>query len=231
MIAFGVSPAFILHLWVLQGTGRGFGWLFALAYAVCMALRLARFNARIDAEDQPHKSAGFLTGVPAPAGRGADAAAGPALAGERPAMDLAARLSAGRALGGALSAFLLISSVATFSLGSLRLRRSVRLEAIAVIALVGGALFTAPWETLSVDRPRSTSLMIPFSMMSYARVKRQRASTRRPRRLPVPDAVPAGRRRTPRKAATIAAQCAFRVNSRIAASATSRPKKKTIESR
>ena len=35
-----------------------------------MALRLARFNARIDAEDQPHKSAGFLTGVPAPAGAG-----------------------------------------------------------------------------------------------------------------------------------------------------------------
>ena len=42
--------------------------MFALAYAVCMALRLARFNARIDVEDQPHKSAGFLTGVPAPAG-------------------------------------------------------------------------------------------------------------------------------------------------------------------
>ncbi len=61
VIAFGVSPAIVLHLWVLQEQ-RGIGWVFALAYAVCMALRLARFNARIDVEDQPHKSAGFLTG-------------------------------------------------------------------------------------------------------------------------------------------------------------------------
>src|SRR3954471_15751050 len=67
VIAFGVSPALILYLWSLQYWPR-IGWLFALAYAVCMALRLARFNARIDVEDQPHKSAGFLTGVPAPAG-------------------------------------------------------------------------------------------------------------------------------------------------------------------
>ena len=33
-------------------------------------LRLARFNARIDVDEQPHKSAGFNTGVPAPAGAG-----------------------------------------------------------------------------------------------------------------------------------------------------------------
>ena len=69
VIAFGVSPAIILHLWALQAWPR-LGWIFALAYAACMALRLARFNARIDVEDQPHKSAGFLTGVPAPAGAG-----------------------------------------------------------------------------------------------------------------------------------------------------------------
>jgi CDP-diacylglycerol--serine O-phosphatidyltransferase len=37
---------------------------------VCCALRLARFNARIDADEQPHKSAGFNTGVPAPVGAG-----------------------------------------------------------------------------------------------------------------------------------------------------------------
>ena len=37
---------------------------------MCCALRLARFNARIDVTDQPHKSAGFNTGVPAPAGAG-----------------------------------------------------------------------------------------------------------------------------------------------------------------
>ena len=68
-IAFGTAPALILFLWSLQTAPR-FGWIAALSLAVCCALRLARFNARMDAADQPHKSAGFNTGVPAPAGAG-----------------------------------------------------------------------------------------------------------------------------------------------------------------
>src|SRR4051794_18954783 len=68
-IAFGTAPALILFLWSLQTAPR-FGWIAALALAVCCALRLARFNARLDAAEQPHKSANFNTGVPAPAGAG-----------------------------------------------------------------------------------------------------------------------------------------------------------------
>jgi CDP-diacylglycerol--serine O-phosphatidyltransferase len=172
-VAFGVSPAIIMHLWALQYWPR-FGWLFALAYAVCMALRLARFNAQIDAKDQPHKSAGFLTGVPAPVGAGLML------------LPLYLWLASGRtwtfvhdwrvvAPWAALVAFLAISNLATFSWTSFRLRRNVRLEAIVVIALVGGALFTAPWETLTVAAVLY-ALTIPFSVLSYAKVKRQRAA-------------------------------------------------------
>ena len=57
-IAFGTAPALILFLWSLQTAPR-FGWIAALALAVCCALRLARFNARLDAAEQPHKSAGL----------------------------------------------------------------------------------------------------------------------------------------------------------------------------
>ena len=179
VIAFGVSPAIILHLWSLQYWPR-IGWIFALAYAVCMALRLARFNARIDVEDQPHKSAGFLTGVPAPAGA--------ALL----LLPLYLWLASGRewtwlqdhrlvAPWAALIAFLAISSLATFSWTSLRLRRRIRLEAIVIIALVGGALFSAPFETLSVLALVYLAL-IPFGIMSYAKVRKQRAEggSRRP---------------------------------------------------
>jgi CDP-diacylglycerol--serine O-phosphatidyltransferase len=177
VIAFGVSPAVILYLWSLEGLPR-FGWLFALAYAVCMALRLARFNARIDIEDQPHKSAGFLTGVPAPAG--AALLLLPILlwlASDRQWNGLQDyRLLAPWA---AAVAFLVISSLATFSWTSFRLRRRLRLEAIVFIAIVGGALLTAPWETLS-----ALALLylasIPFSILSYARVKKQRAAGSRP---------------------------------------------------
>ena len=173
VIAFGVSPAIVLHLWSLKEWPR-IGWIFALTYAACMALRLARFNARIDAEDQPHKSAGFLTGVPAPAG-----------AGLLLVPIYVWLISDGQwawvrdyhfvAAWAALIAFLVISSVATFSWGSLRLRRNVRLEAIVVIAVIGGALLSAPWETLVVAALLYLAL-IPFSMASYARVRRRRAS-------------------------------------------------------
>jgi CDP-diacylglycerol--serine O-phosphatidyltransferase len=200
VIAFGVSPAIVLHLWSLQHWPR-YGWIFALAYAVCMALRLARFNARIDVEDQPHKSAGFLTGVPAPAGAGLLL------------LPIYLWLASNRewdwlqnhyvvAFWAAGVAFLAVSSIATFSWGSLRLRRNVRFEAIVVIALVGGALFSAPWETLSVAALAYIA-MIPFSMMSYAKVRRQRAVVASPRPdedelpSPVPAARPARRRRSP----------------------------------
>ncbi len=50
VIAFGVSPAIIIYLWSLQEVPPI--WLIvALTHAVCCALRLARFNANIDAEN------------------------------------------------------------------------------------------------------------------------------------------------------------------------------------
>lgn len=173
-IAFGVSPAIIIYLWSLQHLPQ-FGWVFALALAVCCALRLARFNANIDVKDQPHKSAGFLTGVPAPA------AAGLAL------LPLYLSLWTGLAVFRetyvvapwiAFVAFLMISSLATFSWSSLRLRRHVRLEALAIVGLLGAALLSAPWATLSVISVLYL-LAIPFGIRSYARVRRQRAAAQR----------------------------------------------------
>ena len=185
VIAFGVSPAIIIHLWSLQFWPR-FGWMFALAYAVCAALRLARFNANIDVEDQPHKSAGFLTGVPAPAGAGLMLL--PVylwMASDRQwswLQDIALV-----APWSALCAFLMVSNLATFSWTSLRLRRGVRLWVILLVALVGGALVSAPWHTLSVVATLYV-LVIPFSVLSYARVKRQRAAAAPPREPSQPDA-------------------------------------------
>ena len=173
VIAFGVAPAIVLHLWALQQLPR-FGWIFALAYAVCMALRLARFNANIDVEEQPHKSAGFLTGVPAPAGAGLLMLPIYLWLASDQQWDWLRDVRIVAPWAG-LVAFLVISSLATFSWGSLRLRRNVRLEAIVVIALVGGALVSAPWHTLSAIAILYLAL-IPFSIMSYARVRRLRSS-------------------------------------------------------
>lgn len=172
VIAFGVSPALIMFLWSLKDVPR-FGWMFALALAVCMALRLARFNARIDSDDQPHKSAGFLTGVPAPA------AAGLAL------LPLFIWLWSGEGVFRlpwvvapwlAFIAFLAVSNVATYSWSSLRLRRSIRFEALAAIAICGAALLSAPWEALSAIALCYLALL-PFGVRSYARFRRRRAAS------------------------------------------------------
>lgn len=169
-LSFGVAPALILFLWSLQELPR-FGWFAALALAICCVLRLARFNAQIDMQDQPHKSAGFLTGVPAPVG------AGLAL------LPLYLWLASGReefrdALGVAIwvaaMAFLMISNLATLSWTSLRPRRNIRLEMLALAGLIFAALLTEPWWTLAALCAGYLALM-PYGAFSYARVRRQRA--------------------------------------------------------
>jgi len=170
-ISFGVSPALILYLWSLTDVPR-FGWICALVFAVFCALRLARFNAQIDATEQPRKAAGYLTGIPAPAG--AIAAMLPLylwfITGEpwlRSPWLVAPWM--------AFIAFLMISSIATFSWASLRLRRNIRFEALAIIVAIGAALVSAPWPTLAGICIVYLGL-IPFSAANYARIKRQRAN-------------------------------------------------------
>lgn len=172
-IAFGTAPALIVFLWSLQQSPR-FGWTAALALAVCCALRLARFNARLDAAEQPHKSAGFNTGVPAPAGAGLAF------------IPIYLWLITGNGLfrqwqlvmvWTIFIAALMISSLPTYSWSSIRIRREWRLFALAGVALFGAALLTAPWITL-LALAALYLLMIPAALASYARVKRRRATSR-----------------------------------------------------
>jgi CDP-diacylglycerol---serine O-phosphatidyltransferase len=173
-IAFGTAPALILFLWSLKEEPR-FGWLASLALAVCCALRLARFNARLDAAEQPHKSAGFNTGVPAPAGAG--------LAFVPMYLWLITADDRFRAWPGVMAwtlfiAMLMISGLPTYSWASIRIRPAWRLFALAGIAIFGAALIRAPWPTLLV-LAAFYLLMIPVALLSYARVKRRRASAER----------------------------------------------------
>lgn len=170
-LSFGTAPALILFLWSLTDLTR-LGWFAALAFALCGALRLARFNAQIDVSDQPHKSAGFLTGVPAPVG------AGLALlpiylwiaTGEDVFRD--PRLVAPWT---ALMAVLMISNVPTLSWTLMRPRRGIRLGLIAVLGIVFAALLLEPWWTLIAICAIYLALL-PYAWVRYAKVRRQRAS-------------------------------------------------------
>ena len=167
VIAFGATPALIIYMWVMQDMPR-FGWTISVFFVLCAALRLARFNAQIDTDNQPHKSAGFNTGVPSTPG--AALALLPMMiwfeTGAEWVRDY--RLLAPWLL---LCAFLMVSNVATYSWSSIKIRRSLRFMALAAVSLFVATLVAAPWVAL-IGVGILYAGMLPFSMMSYARVKK-----------------------------------------------------------
>lgn len=169
-ISFGVAPAIILYLWSLQDWPR-FGWFASLAFALACALRLARFNAQIDEELQPHKSAGFLTGIPAPVGAGISflpfylwTATGEEFFKEP--LLVSAWIT--------IIAFLMVSNMATFSWSSMRPRRGMRLAAIGFVGMLFAALLLEPWWSLSAISI-GYLLVLPYALWRYSSVKRQPA--------------------------------------------------------
>jgi CDP-diacylglycerol---serine O-phosphatidyltransferase len=65
-VNFGVTPAIVLYVTLLSGSPAG--WIVVLLYAVCVVLRLARYNALQDDGTQPAYTHEFFVGMPAPAG-------------------------------------------------------------------------------------------------------------------------------------------------------------------
>ena len=66
-VNFGVAPGLILYFWDLFEL-KSAGWIAAMAFAICAALRLARFNVMIDDPNRPGWAGNFFVGMPAPAG-------------------------------------------------------------------------------------------------------------------------------------------------------------------
>lgn len=64
-VNFGVAPAVMVFIWGLRPMD-GAGWITALAFALALGLRLARFNTMIDVE-RPKWQSNYFTGMPAPA--------------------------------------------------------------------------------------------------------------------------------------------------------------------
>jgi CDP-diacylglycerol--serine O-phosphatidyltransferase len=71
LISFGLAPSLLMYNWSLYSLGLihpvmgKIGWLVAFIYAVCGALRLARFNVHIGSVDK-----NYFEGMPSPAAAG-----------------------------------------------------------------------------------------------------------------------------------------------------------------
>jgi len=64
VVSFGVAPAFMLYVFALAPLGRA-AWLAAFLFAICGALRLARFNVHSGVTDRR-----YFVGLPIPAAAG-----------------------------------------------------------------------------------------------------------------------------------------------------------------
>lgn len=144
VVAFGVVPALVIYLWTLEGLDR-LGWAAALIYAVAMALRLARFNARMDLEDENDvkKQMGFLTGVPAP--MGAALLISPMVIDFAFTGDYVQGQPQILAVYTVLVAFLMVSTLPTFTLKVIRVPRDSFVPVLLFVAAFFMTLFVYPW--------------------------------------------------------------------------------------
>ena len=144
-LCFGVAPGILVYLWSLHAIG-GPGWVLALLYAVCAALRLARFNTRIGMTDLSYWAGNYFTGMAAPAGAGAALLPmmlsfefGPTVFAH-PLLNAVALVGVGA---------LMISRLPTFSFKLMRVPHRWVMPSLLAVGLLAALLATAPWGTLS----------------------------------------------------------------------------------
>ncbi|MGC0365582.1 CDP-diacylglycerol--serine O-phosphatidyltransferase [Rhodococcus sp. 27YEA15] len=144
-ISFGVAPALVLYVTLLDGTS--FGWIVALVYAVSIVLRLARFNTLLDDDGVPAYAREYFVGVPAPAGAlialtplAADSQWGDGWWSSYPAVVCWTLLSAA----------LIVSRIPTLAMKSFSVPPHMAIGLLVLVALAAAALVTFPYILLIV---------------------------------------------------------------------------------
>tara|TARA_B100000029_G_scaffold219093_1_gene216834 strand:- start:2485 stop:3309 length:825 start_codon:yes stop_codon:yes gene_type:complete len=163
-VCFGVAPSILIYRWTLNDLG-GVGWILVLAFSVCCALRLARFNTALDSANQPSWMANFFMGVPAPA------AGGLVILPVVLSFQVAESFFHYPVVNGlvvAAVAFLMVSKVPTYSFKRVRVRREYILPVLIVVGLLAAVLWSYPWLTLTGMGVLYVA-SIPFSVRSHHR--------------------------------------------------------------
>lgn len=169
-VSFGVAPSLIVYLHSLQSLGK-WGWVGALFFTVCCALRLARFNtlsieADLKKKISPTWTSKFFLGVPVPAGAGF--ALIPLMIEFEfellyplsPYIYFIALIASG---------LLMISRIHTYAFKSIQLRTKLVLPVFVGVGVLVAGFITNPWLTLII---LGTIYLcsIPFSMRDYRRL-------------------------------------------------------------
>jgi CDP-diacylglycerol---serine O-phosphatidyltransferase len=165
-VSFGVAPAAVLYLWTMS-TLHGLGWAIVLFYAVCCALRLARFNTEAGS-DRPAYASLFFTGVPAPAGAGLVMVPMFLSFEWGDWLFRSPYLNAVAVTGVAL---LMVSKVPTVSLKRIRIPHDLVVPTLLGIGVLAAFVTTAPWPTLTAIGVVYVG-SIPLTIRAYYRLRR-----------------------------------------------------------
>ena len=166
-LSFGVAPALLTYLWTLHSV-RGVGWVVAMLFATCCALRLARFNTELEAPDRPRWTQYFFTGIPAPA------AAGLALTPMIMSFVVGDGWPRSWALNAAFLVFvagMMVSRVPTYSIKRIRITPDQVLPTLLLASVVIAGLVVEPWLTLSVIGVVYLC-SLPFAVLSARRLRK-----------------------------------------------------------
>jgi CDP-diacylglycerol--serine O-phosphatidyltransferase len=159
-VNFGVAPALVVYVTLLPHSPVG--WIFVLLYAVCIVLRLARFNALLDDDTRPAYTREYFVGMPAPCG--AVGSIGP----------LAAMLQFGQGWWTstwfvcawlAANSVLLVSRVPTLALKSVSVPANAAPILLGLVTLVAAGLLLFPY-ILVLLIIVGYLLIIPFTVRS-----------------------------------------------------------------
>ena len=166
-LSFGVAPALLTYLWTLHSV-RGVGWVVAMLFATCCALRLARFNTELEAPDRPRWTQYFFTGIPAPA------AAGLALTPMIMSFVVGDGWPRSWVLNAAFLVFvagMMVSRVPTYSIKRIRITPDQVLPTLLLASVVIAGLVVEPWLTLSVIGVVYLC-SLPFAVLSARRLRK-----------------------------------------------------------
>jgi len=179
-LCFGVAPPFVLYLWSLQ-RGGAYGYAPCVMFAVCMALRLARFNASLDGAPKPAYAYNFFTGVPAPAGAGL--ALFPLFLGlEAQSLGLNWLLQASQfpLLCAAVligTSLLLVSTLPIWSFKNFKVPSEFVLPLLLGTGAYAAVAVADPWAALAAAGLIYVG-MLPFSVRSFRRLRREAEAPR-----------------------------------------------------
>jgi CDP-diacylglycerol--serine O-phosphatidyltransferase len=150
------------------------GWIAALTFAICAALRLARFNVMIEDPNRPAWAGNYFVGVPAPAG--AITVLLPIYVQflGLPHFELMASVTFLYTLG---IAFLMVSRLPVFSgkrVGK-RVAPEMVLPVFVLIVLFFALLISYPWEVLTIGTVLYL-MTLPLGWLSYRQALRKTAA-------------------------------------------------------